>query len=219
PEDVAVILFTSGTEKLPKGVPLTNASLLANQKACFDFFSPKEDDVMMSFLPPFHAYGFNSCTLFPLLSGVPVVFAYNPLYAKKIVEMVDEAKVTLLGSTPVFFSYILAAAKKSETSLPSLRFVVIGGDVFKHSLYQEALKTFPHVQLRQGYGTTECSPVITINTVNSPKHESCVGIPVRGMEVLIVSEETKVPVSTGVTGLVLTRGTSLFKGYLGEDFG
>lgn len=219
PEDVAVILFTSGTEKLPKGVPLTNASLLANQRACFDCFSPKEDDAMISFLPPFHAYGFNSCTLFPLLSGIPVVFAYNPLYAKKIVEMIDEAKVTLLGSTPVFLSYVINAAKKSETTLPSLRFVVVGGDVFKHSLYQEALKTFPHVQLRQGYGTTECSPVITINTVNSPKHESCVGMPVRGMEVLIVSEETKVPVSTGVTGLVLTRGTSLFKGYLGEDFG
>ncbi|EPP34637.1 AMP-binding enzyme family protein [Chlamydia ibidis] len=216
PDDIAVILFTSGTEKLPKGVPLTNANLIANQKACLKFFDPTSTDVMMSFLPPFHAYGFNCCALFPLLTGLPVVFAYNPLYPKKIVELMEETQVTFLGSTPVFFDYILKTAKKLEAKLQSLRFVVIGGDVFKESLHKEALSMLPHTLLYQGYGTTECSPVISVTTPDSTNSEACVGIPIEGMDVLIISEETNVPVSSGEVGLVVVRGTSLFHGYLGD---
>ncbi|WP_375793921.1 AMP-binding protein [Chlamydia sp. 12-01] len=216
-EDIAVILFTSGTEKLPKGVPLTHTNLIANQKACLKFFDPVETDVMMSFLPPFHAYGFNCCALFPMLAGLPVVFSYNPLQPKKIVELVDETHATFLGSTPIFFDYILKTAKKQESSLSSLRFVVIGGDAFKDSLRNRSQKDFPHIVLYQGYGTTECSPVITINDENSPKNECCVGVPIKGVDIMIVSEETYVPVSSGEVGLVLIRGTSLFSGYLGAN--
>ncbi|MEF9519723.1 AMP-binding protein [Chlamydia crocodili] len=216
-EKIAVILFTSGTEKLPKGVPLTHANLLENQKACLKFFDPVETDIMMSFLPPFHAYGFNCCALFPMLAGLPVVFSYNPLQPKKIVELIDKTHATFLGSTPIFFDYILKTARKQESLLSSLRFVVIGGDAFKDSLREKSEKDFPHIILRQGYGTTECSPVVTINNEDSPKDESCVGIPIEGMDIMIVSEETYVPVSSGEIGLVVIRGTSLFSGYLGAD--
>ncbi|WP_348663171.1 AMP-binding protein [Chlamydia vaughanii] len=216
-EDTAVILFTSGTEKFPKGVPLTHANLLANQHGCLKFFNPQETDVMMSFLPPFHAYGFNCCSLFPMLIGCPLVFAYNPLHPKTIVEMIDNTRSTFVGSTPLFFDYLIKTAKKHQSSLSSLRFAVIGGDAFKDSLRARAKKDFPHIVLCQGYGTTECSPVVTVNSENSPESESCVGIPIEGMDVLIISEETKVPVSSGEVGLVVIRGTSLFSGYLQAD--
>ncbi|EPP37009.1 Bifunctional protein Aas [Chlamydia avium] len=216
-EDIAVILFTSGTENLPKGVPLTHSNLLANLKACLSFFDPKETDVMLSFLPPFHAYGFNCCSLFPMLNGVPIVFSYNPLQPKKVVRSIEKMKVTFLGSTPVFFDYLIKTAKKCRASLRSLRFVILGGDTFKDSLRERTKKDFPHIILRQGYGTTECSPVVTINDENSPEKASCVGIPIDGMDVLIISEDTHVPVSSGETGLVVIRGTSLFSGYLRAD--
>ncbi|BAE80941.1 acyl-coenzyme A synthetase [Chlamydia felis Fe/C-56] len=216
-EDCAVILFTSGTEKLPKGVPLTHANLIANQEACLKFFNPLETDIMMSFLPPFHAYGFNCCALFPILAGLPVVFSYNPLQPKKIVELIDATHATFLGGTPIFFDYILKTAKKQGSSLSSLRLAVIGGDAFKDSLRNGVQKDFPHIVPYQGYGTTECSPVITINNEKSPKIESCVGIPIDGMDVMVVSEETYVPVSSGEVGVILIRGTSLFSGYLGND--
>ncbi|QXE26809.1 AMP-binding protein [Chlamydia buteonis] len=216
-EDIAVILFTSGTEKLPKGVPLTHANLIANQNACLRFFDPVENDVMMSFLPPFHAYGFNCCALFPMLAGLSIVFSYNPLQPKKIVEFIDKTDATFLGTTPIFFDYILKTAKKQESALSSLRFVVVGGDAFKDSLRDKSERNFPHIVLRQGYGTTECSPVITINDENSPKNERCVGIPIEGMDIMIVSEETYAPLSCGEVGLVLIRGTSLFPGYLEAD--
>lgn len=216
-EDTAVILFTSGTEKLPKGVPLTHANLIENQKACLKFFNPTENDIMMSFLPPFHAYGFNCCALFPMLAGLCVVFSYNPLQPKKIVELIDKTHATFLGSTPIFLDYILKTAKKQESSLSSLSFAVIGGDALKNSLRAKSEKDYPHITLRQGYGTTECSPVIAINNEDSPKDECCVGTPIAGMDVMIVSEETHVPVSSGEVGLVVIRGTSLFSGYLGAD--
>lgn len=214
--DTAVILFTSGTEKLPKAVPLTHANLQANQQACMQFFDPGITDVMLSFLPPFHAYGFNCCSLFPLLAGLPVVFSFNPLHAKKVVEMIEETQATLLGSTPLFFNYLLRAAKKQKTKLPSLRLIVIGGEVFKQTLYQQGQQYFSQVKFCQGYGTTECAPVITINTEH-PDQELCVGIPIDGMKVQIVSESSYEPVPPGKVGLVLVRGTSLFPGYLGED--
>lgn len=217
PEDTAVILFTSGTEKLPKAVPLTNLNLMANQKACLDFFNPTDTDVMLSFLPPFHAFGFNCCALFPILAGFPVVFAYNPRYPKKAVELIDQTQATFIGSTPIFFDYLMSTAKKQEASLRSLRCVVIGGEAFKDSLRKEAEESFPFISFRQGYGTTECSPVIAINTPNSPAIESCVGLPIAGMEVLIIHTETHVPMATGEIGMVVVRGSSLFSGYLGKD--
>ncbi|WP_100934208.1 AMP-binding protein [Candidatus Chlamydia corallus] len=212
--DIAVILFTSGTEKLPKAVPLTHKNLIANQKACLKFFDPSRQDVMLAFLPPFHAYGFNSCGMFPLLVGFPVVFASNPLNPKKLVELIDDKKVSLLGSTPVFFEYILKTAKKQNSHLESLRLVVIGGDALKDSLYEETKKLQPKITLYQGYGATECSPVISITTRESPRKPECVGLPIGDMDVLIISKETHVPVSSGEQGLIVIRGSSVFSGYL-----
>lgn len=100
--DTAVILFTSGTEKKPKAVPLTHANLKANQRACFRFFDPKETDVMMSFLPPFHAYGFNSCSLFPILAGLPLIFAFNPLHPKKLSRKFKRRKPLFLEARHCF---------------------------------------------------------------------------------------------------------------------
>lgn len=215
--DIAVILFTSGTEQFPKGVPLSHENLIENQKACLKFFNPNEKDVMMSFLPPFHAYGFNSCSLFPLLIGLPIVFASNPLNPKKSVELIDSMGVTLMGSTPIFFDYILKTAKKQETSLSSLRLVVLGGDTLKDSLRVETQLQHPHITLHQGYGATECSPVITITTETSPKVQACVGKQIEGMDILIISKETHVPVSSGESGMVAVRGSSVFSGYFQGD--
>lgn len=214
--DTAVILFTSGTEKTPKAVPLTHANLHANQEACFQFFNPQESDIMMSFLPPFHAYGFSSCSLFPILAGVPLVFIFNPLHSKKIVEALQAMRVTILGSTPLFFSYLLHAAQKQGVLLDSLRFIIIGGEAFKHPLYQLATQYCPHAKCCQGYGTTECSPVITINTERLD-HELCVGRPIGGMEIRILSETMDEVLPIGETGVIVVHGTSVFPGYLGED--
>ncbi len=215
--DVAVILFTSGTEKFPKVVPLTNSSLMANQQACLQFFDPTETDVMLSFLPPFHAFGFNCCSLFPLLAGFPIAFSYNPLHPKKVVEFIEQSRATFLGSTPLFFDYLLHAAKKAGAQLSSLRCVVIGGEAFRDNLRAEAVQAFPHIAFRQGYGVSECSPVIAINVPDSPAIESCVGMPIQGMEVIILEENTLAPQPTGKEGLVVVRGSSLFPGYLGAS--
>ncbi|WP_201456334.1 AMP-binding protein [Chlamydia sp. 17-3921] len=215
--DVAVILFTSGAEQFPKGVPLTHENLIENQKACIKFFDPNKKDVMLSFLPPFHAYGFNSCSLCPLLTGIPIVFASNPLNPKKLVELIESKKVSIIGATPIFFDYILKTAKKQESNLSSLRLVVIGGDSLKDSLRAEVKTQYPHIVLHQGYGATECSPVITITTQASPKVQACVGSQITGMDVVIVSKDTHVPVSSGESGMIVVRGSSVFSGYLQKD--
>lgn len=219
-KDVAVLLFTSGTESLSKAVPLTHENLLSNQNACLLFFDPKENDVMLSYLPPFHAYGFNSCSLFPLLSGMPLVFAYNPLQPKKVLDSIQRGRPTMLGSTPLFFDYLIKTARKhgsSQDLLRSLRLAVIGGDTLQDSLRETVKREYSHIVLHQGYGTTECSPVITISGKSSPEVSSCVGAPIEGMEVAILEENTHRRLPVGEVGLVVTRGTSLFSGYLHAD--
>ncbi len=210
PEDPAVILFTSGSEAAPKGVPLSHHNLLNNIRRAMQAFELKGEDVLYGFLPPFHSFGFTITTLLPLMSGMRVAFYPNPTDARRLARGIGMWKISLACGTPSFLRRILAAATPAQTQ--SLRYLLAGAEKADDELF--SLTETIGARLLEGYGITECSPVISLNRVEEPRIG--VGRPIDGTEILIVDPETSKPLAQGERGMILVRGESVFQGYLGN---
>lgn len=209
-EDLAVILFTSGTESFPKGVPLTHRNILSNLKDAYKRISVTQKDVLLGALPPFHSFGFSVTGLFPFLVGMKGVFYPNPTDGKKIASIIEKWKVTILCMVPTFLKNLVRVA--SENQLKTLRLVVTGAEKASNELFEKMGKLNPSAILGEGYGITECSPILTLNPLDKPR--SGVGTPLEQVEVLIVDPETHQPVSGKKEGLILAHGPNVFEGYL-----
>lgn len=209
-DDHAVILFTSGTESLPKGVPLSHRNLLSNQKAAYERVLITEKDVLLGVLPPFHSFGFSITGLFPLLTGLRVVYYPNPTDGKKMASLIEKWKVTLLCIVPTFLKNLVRVA--SSEQLSSLRFVVTGAEKTPDELYEKMGKLNPHAVLGEGYGITECAPILTLNPYGQKRIG--VGLPLKDVDILIVHPETHIPLPRNKEGLILAWGPNIFSGYL-----
>jgi long-chain-fatty-acid--[acyl-carrier-protein] ligase len=209
-QDTAVILFTSGTESFPKGVPLTHENLLANQRGAYSLAKIESSDVLLGALPAFHSFGFSVTGLFPLLAGLKVAYSPNPTDGKRMAEAVERWEVTLLCLAPTFLKNLLRVATGKQ--LKSLRLVVAGAEKTAPEIYKILASLNNTTQLLEGYGITECAPILTLNLPDEP-HVG-VGVPLPGVEVMIVNPETYEPLPLGQQGLILVRGPNVFPGYL-----
>lgn len=214
PEQPAVVLFTSGSESAPKAVPLTHRNLIANVRAGTTAMEFSRDDRLLGFLPPFHSFGLSATTLMPLLTGTRVVHYPNPTDARGLVHMIATYRPTLLFTTPTFLSYMLSVADAQD--LASVRNILTGAEKCPEELRQTCATMIPHAHVLEGYGITECSPVVSVNRPGRVKSGS-IGQPLEGVLVLVVDPETHQPVSSGATGLLLVRGPTIFNGYLQYD--
>lgn len=210
PERTAVILFTSGSESVPKGVPLSHKNIISNIKSTLDVFTLSKEDVMYSFLPPFHSFGLTVTMLLPLFAGARVFFSANPNESKKIAQNCSRWSVTLLAGTPTFLRSIIKAASKK--SLNTIRLFLSGAEAVPESLVSEISDINPQAQLVEGYGITECSPIVSATRLGEKRIG--VGRPLSCVEVLIVDIDTHCPLTEGCRGLILIRGDSVFRGYL-----
>jgi acyl-CoA synthetase (AMP-forming)/AMP-acid ligase II/1-acyl-sn-glycerol-3-phosphate acyltransferase/acyl carrier protein len=213
-EDTAVVLFTSGSEKAPKAVPLTHRNIMTDVQAGASAFGFRRDDVLLGFLPPFHSFGLSANLVLPLVGGLRVVHHADPTDAAGLVRKIAAYKPTLLFSTPTFFSYILNAAKPAD--LASLRIVVTGAEKCPEALFARAKEMTPHAVLSEGYGITECSPVVSANRPGNLR-PGTIGQPLDGVEVLVVDNDSMQPLPVGERGLLLVSGATIFPGYLHYD--
>lgn len=212
PEDArAVLLFTSGTENMPKGVPLTHKNILSNERAVLKGVELFTDDILLSVLPPFHAFGFTVTGLLPLLAGIRVVYYPDPTDGFGLAKSVEKWKATIAIGTPTFLKGMFKASK--EEQLKTLRLCVTGAEKAPPELFKMAGQ-LKKCSVIEGYGITECSPVLTFN--NFGDTTKGVGKPIPGVELKVVNLETHVPVSTGQVGLILTKGPNIFSGYLNK---
>lgn len=209
-EDPAAILFTSGTESYPKGVPLSHTNIIANLKGAFSFVDVENSDVILGVLPPFHSFGFSVTGLFPLLTGLRVAYFPNPTDGRRMALAIDRWRVSMLCIAPTFLKNILRVA--SEKQLRSLKLVVTGAEKSPQELFERLKILNPSARLVEGYGITECAPILTLNPPAKPPQG--VGLPLPEVELLIVNPETLSPVKQGEEGLILARGPNIFKGYL-----
>lgn len=207
----AVLLFTSGTENMPKGVPLSHANILYNQRSSVEEAQLRQDDILLGILPPFHAFGFTLTGLLPLLTGMRVAYYADPTDGRGMARAIDKWQATVVCGAPTFLKGIFKNAESGQ--LKSLRLCVTGAEKAPDELF-EMVDKFRPTCLVEGYGITECSPVITINmTENKAKG---VGVPIKGTELLIVTLETHQPLPKGEQGLILVKGPGVFNGYLNK---
>jgi len=209
---VAVLIFTSGTETLPKGVPLTHENIISNLNSAFERVETTNHDVVLGFLPPFHSFGLTVTGLLPLISGVRVVYYPNPGHYKKIGKMIGDWQVTFLCGAPTFIKGILQPAHKEYFT--SLRIVVTGAEKAPQSLLDRLEEVCPEADFLEGYGLSECAPILSLN-VPGETHQG-VGPALDIVQLLIVHPETNQPLPQGQKGHVLARGPNVFSGYLGN---
>ena len=214
PGDTAVVLFTSGSEKAPKAVPLTHRNLTTVVKAGASALGFKRGDILLGFLPPFHSFGIAGNIVLPLLGGLRVVHHADPTDAAGLVRKIAAYKPTLLLTTPTFFSYIINAAKPGD--LASLRIVITGAEKCPDSLFTRAKEKAPRAILSEGYGITECSPVVSVSRPGDLR-PGTIGRPLDGVEVLVVDPDSMQPLPLDQRGLLLVHGDTIFPGYLHYD--
>ena len=214
PDNTAAVLFTSGSEKAPKAVPLTHRNILTDVLAGASALQFKRGDILLGFLPPFHSFGLVGNMVLPLTGGVRVVHHADPTDAAGLVRKIAAYQPTLLLSTPTFFSYILNAATAPD--LASLRVVVTGAEKCPDALFARAKEMTPRAFVAEGYGITECSPVVSVSRPGNPR-PGTIGQPLDGVQVLVVDPDSMKPLLTGERGLLLVHGPTIFPGYLHYD--
>ena len=205
-DDPAVVLFTSGSEGKPKGVVLTHGNIIANcrQIAALgrDFLSPA--DIVMNPLPMFHSYGFTAGFMLGLLQGMKVALYPSPLHYREVPRFIGKTRATLLFGTDTFLVGYARAAEKDDLS--SVRLVITGAERVK----EETRRLWAPfgTTILEGYGCTECAPVLACNTPDLMK-DGTVGQLLPGINWRLDPVEG---IAEG--GRLVVRGPNVMAGYL-----
>ena len=206
PHEAAVILFTSGSEGEPKGVALSNANLITNVEQSRRHFGRElgPPHILLNPLPVFHSYGLMAGVLLGLYAGLKVVLYPSPIQYRQVAKITRDTQATILLGTDTFLQGWMRAADKGD--FDSVRFVVAGAERVKDETRR--MWSESGTVLLEGYGVTECSPVVSINTLehNLP---GTVGRPLEGQELRVEPVE-------GITdgGRLYIRGPNVMAGYI-----
>jgi acyl-[acyl-carrier-protein]-phospholipid O-acyltransferase/long-chain-fatty-acid--[acyl-carrier-protein] ligase len=205
PNGSAVILFTSGSEGVPKGVVLSHRNVLSNCAQAQALIGMHSRDIVFNVLPVFHSFGMTAGMLLPLLYGARTFYYPTPLHYRIIPEMVYRLGATILFGTNTFLSAYAQHAHPAD--FRSLRYVIAGAEKLQAETRRIWSEQFG-IRILEGYGATEASPVVSVNTPLACKAGS-VGRLVSGMEGRLEPVE-------GITqgGRLVIRGPNVMRGYL-----
>ncbi len=223
-EDECVLLFTSGSSGVPKGVMLTNRMLLANVAQCasrLDFRKAR----FLSFLPVFHSFGLTVTLILPLLARRSFITYPNPMDAQRLCKLTQEHKATFIAATPTFARAMLRRA--NEDTFKSVKYFIAGAEKLPADL-DAAFQERHGIKLLEGYGLTETSPVCTLNVPDAePIKGSAFYVPGRvpgsigamlpGMAVRVTDiEDDDKELELTEQGMLWYKGANIFSGYLGK---
>jgi acyl-[acyl-carrier-protein]-phospholipid O-acyltransferase/long-chain-fatty-acid--[acyl-carrier-protein] ligase len=222
-DQTAAILFSSGSEGLPKGVMLSHRNILANVRQIADVLNLEERDVVMASLPLFHAFGLTVTTFMPLLEGAPMVCHADPTDALGVAKTIAEYRATVLCGTATFLRLYTKHPRVHPLMLSSLRVVVAGAEKLSDDV-RTAFKLKFNRDVFEGYGATETTPVASVNLPDQIDIDhwqvqiggkfGTVGMPLPGSSCKIVDPESLEELPTGVDGLILVGGSQVMLGYL-----
>ena len=220
-DDLATIIFSSGSTGDPKGVMLTHYNIASNVEQLGQTFAFVRRDCILGVLPFFHSFGFTGALILPAVHGLGVVYHPNPLDAKSIGPLVSEYAVTFLVATPTFLQMYIRGC--SPEDFGSVQYVLVGAEKLPERIANAFEERFG-VRPLEAYGCTECAPAVTVNTrdfraagfrqVGAKRGK--IGHPLPGVSVRIVDPQTGEPLPVNQPGLLLVRGPNVMKGYLGR---
>ena len=220
-DNIATIIFSSGSTGEPKGVVLTHYNIASNVEQLNQVFMLHAHDRILGILPFFHSFGFTGTLCLPAATGIGVVFHPNPLDSRVIGALVNKYAVTMLLATPTFLNAYTRRCAPEEFG--SLRFVMAGAEKLPERISQ-AFEDHFGIRPHEGYGCTECSPAVAVNTIDfraasfrqvGAKRGS-IGHPLPGIAVKIVDPDTMQSVGPDEPGLLLVRGPNVMRGYLNQ---
>ncbi len=220
-DDLATVIFSSGSTGEPKGVMLSHYNVAANIEQLEQVFGLGKSDCVLGVLPFFHSFGFTGTLFLPAVVGVGAVYHPNPLDTKTIGPLVHEYAATFLLATPTFLQLYLRGCAPEDFG--SLRVVMTGAEKLPERL-AAAFEEHFGIRPLEGYGCTECAPAVAVNThdfrsagfrqVGAKRGK--IGHPLAGVSVRIVDPDTRAPQPMGQPGLMLVRGPNVMQGYLGK---
>jgi len=223
-DDLATVIFSSGSTGNPKGVMLSHYNVGSNVEQLEQIFGLNHRDGVLGVLPFFHSFGFTGTLCLPVVLGVGVVYHPNPLEARAIGPLVRGHKLTFLLATPTFLQLYLRGCSAEEFG--SLRVVMTGAEKLPDRL-AAAFEEHFGIRPLEGYGCTECAPAVAVNThdfraagfrqIGTKRGK--IGHPLPGVSVRIVNAEIpwhEENLPLGQPGLMLVRGPNVMQGYLGQ---
>ncbi|MEO7025973.1 MAG: AMP-binding protein [Caulobacteraceae bacterium] len=206
PDDPGVILFTSGSFGAPRGVVLSQANLIANCGQIAAHIALDPAWVMFNPLPVFHCFGLTGGLLLPLLTGMKAFQYPSPLHVKQIPSLIKDSGASILLATDTFVGQYARAAAHGE--LTGLRFVVCGAEKVKDETHALVAERAGNVPVLEGYGATEASPVIAVNTPDDNRRGTVGG--------LLPGVRTRLEAVPGIArgGRLFVKGPNIMSGYL-----
>jgi len=208
PAATAVVLFTSGSEGVPKGVELTHTNLLSNVAQLLAISDLQDSDRVFNALPLFHSFGLTAGAILPMVRGFSTFLYPSPLHYRIVPMVAYLQDSTMLLATNTFLN--LYARRAHSYDFRSVRYLFAGAEKVQEATSTLWAQRFG-VRILEGYGATECSPGISLNTPLSPRHGSA-GRLLPGMEYKLTPVEG---VPEG--GRLFVRGPNVMKGYLNPD--
>jgi len=220
-DQLATVIFSSGSTGDPKGVLLTHFNIMSNISQVTQVFMLDGRDKILGILPFFHSFGFMAGLWLPAVQGVGVVFHVNPLDAQTVGALIEKYKVTLLVATPTFLQAYMRRCKPE--SFGSLQYVLVGAEKLQERVALAFEDQFG-IRPLEGYGCTECAPIVAVNgkDFRAPGFRQVaarrgkIGHPLPGVSVKIVDIDTGQPVAPGTAGMLLVKGPNVMRGYLGK---
>ncbi len=220
-DDLATLIFSSGSTGDPKGVMLTHGNVAGNAESVIQETHVSAPDRLLGVLPLFHSFGYTVTLWCPLQVGASVVFHPDPRAAKDIGDLARDYRCTIYLSTSTFLRFCLK--KCAAADFRTIRILVCGAEKLPMSLADEFEQKFG-VRPLEGYGCTELSPVVSANLpdVDSDglweinNRSGSIGPPLPGVAAKVVHPDTFAPLPVGDEGLVLIYGPNVMRGYLGR---
>lgn len=223
----ATLLFTSGSSGEPKGVVLTHRNLMANVAQFGNRLGLKSTDSILGCLPLFHSFGCTVTLWYPIIYGLHLVTYPSPLEVKKLGELIEKHRISLMISTPTFLRSYLRGVNREQ--LASIKLCVTGAEKLPRTV-AEAFEERFGITVLEGYGLTETSPVSNVNLPDpvplgtsesghvwlASQRQGSVGQMLHGLAVRIAHPETDAPQSLHQSGMIWFKGANIFEGYLND---
>ena len=209
--DVALLQYTSGTTGLPKGVMLTHRNLESNGRMGEAWIKPSDDECIYSVLPLFHAYGMTLGVTIAALCRARLVL-FPTVDMGLIIKAMKKTRPTILPAVPPVYRRLMDVAKEQGISLQGVRYAVSGAMNLPPELVAEWEEASGGYMV-EGYGLTECAPLVSCNPLNDTRRAGSIGIPFPSTDIRVVDPETLQDVPLGEEGELWVYGPQCFAGY------